>query len=301
MNAKLKIFFFALLFTLRLTHAAQEKAVSKFYYYQGLIFLDVYTNQGDTLLALFDTGAEISAIDSETSDQLKLSTIDSTEVTGSNTTMIVEVVQLNGLNLEGHFVESISPTKRDLSHSLSPKNRKLDIILGYDFFENSMVKIDFQNQELYIMEKGLQTDLDYYVPFYLDHNIPRFSGMVNGKIKMDFRLDTGASLFETEDVYINITTNDWNNIKEKDTTLTPEFHLSATGINNEVISLPVVRLKGVTVGSFNINSPYVIVQPEKGYFASPEAVGFVSNNLLSKYNIITIDYINHRLYYSDQP
>lgn len=33
-----------------------------FEYYQGLIFIEIQTEQGDTLFCLFDTGAEISAI-----------------------------------------------------------------------------------------------------------------------------------------------------------------------------------------------------------------------------------------------
>lgn len=270
-----------------------------FEYYQGLIFLEIQTEAQDTLFCLFDTGAEISAIDDKTSERLQLPVVGSAQVTGTTATINIMVVNISHLKLGDYFVDSINPTKRDLTHSLSPNNRHLDMILGYDFFQNAIVEIDFINNKLRIHHDSSTLKRTAFINFTLDHNIPRFSGLVNGKIQMDFRLDTGASLFETDDVYINITTNDWNAIKKDIPALKPESYLYATGITSEQVILPVVRLEKITIGEFEIDNPYVIVQPEQGYFALPDAVGFISNNLLSKYDIVAIDYINNRLYISE--
>lgn len=271
---------------------------TEFEYHQGLIFFEIQVNQKDTLFALLDTGAEISAIDTNTSNKLKFQTKDTVEIAGSNTSIMTEVVEVRNLTLKNHHVKRMYPAKRDLSHSLTPNGRKLDMILGYDFFKNSIISIDFQKKILHMFYNSATLDTIPYIPFSLDHDIPRFFGVINDSIKFDFRLDTGASLFETDDVYLNITTSDWERIKKVNRSLVPEFFLYATGINNEQIELPVLKLKKIEIGKFVIENPYIIIQPELGYFASKDAVGFVSNNLLSKYNRVIIDYINNHLYVS---
>ena len=268
-----------------------------FEYYQGLIFLEIETAKKDTLFCLFDTGAEISAVNEATSNVLGLPVVDSAQVTGSNATIDVQVVSMTDLTLRNHHVNSIAPTKRDLSHSLTPNNRILDMILGYDFFKESIIEIDFSRLEIRIIKDTAFLNYATYIPFSLDHNIPRFSGMASGKIPLDFRLDTGASLFDTDDIYINVTSDDWQRIREINPNLKPEFYLNATGINNELIELSVIQLDKVAIDILDIDKPYIIIQPEQGYFALPDAVGFVSNNWLSKYSRVAIDYINNRLYY----
>ena len=44
-----------------------------------------------------------------------------------------------------------------------------------------------------------------------------------------------------------------------------------------------------------LESVFVIVQPELGYFADPEAKGFASNNFLEKLGRVTLDYRARRL------
>ena len=268
-----------------------------FEYYQGLIFLELQTEGNDTLFCLFDTGAQISAIDESTAKGLGLPVVGSTIVTGTNTSIEVDLVGMNNVRIGERIVDSIAPTSRDLSHSLSPGNRKLDMIAGYDLFENAILEIDFIEQKLVISEDTVARTYSSFIPFVLDNNIPRFSALLDGRLPIDFRLDTGASLFETDKLYINITSDNWESIREKDPEIKPTSYLSATGINNQEIQLGVGILKSLKIGDIQIDSPRVIIQPRQGYFASPEAVGFVSNNLLGRYSHVAIDYVNHRLYY----
>lgn len=295
---KTHCFIVAMIASISYSNSFGHSPLIPFEYYQELIFIEIQTEQQDTLFCLFDTGAEISAIHYKTSDRLKLSVVESTQVTGTNATKNVMVVHVTHFMLGDYYEDSIAPTKRDLAQGLTPNNKKLDMILGYYFFQQTIVEIDFTEKELRILNDRAFLNCTFFMNFSLDYNIPRFSGLVNGEIKMDFRLDTGASLFETDDIYVNITTIDWNAIKQHSPTLIPESYLYGTGVNNEQIELPVVRLAKVTVSKFEIVHPYVIVQPEQGYFAQPDAVGFISNNLLEKYDCVAIDYINNRLYYS---
>jgi hypothetical protein len=38
-----------------------------------------------------------------------------------------------------------------------------------------------------------------------------------------------------------------------------------------------------------LDSPWIIVQPRQGYFARRDALGFVSNNLLEKFEAVVLD------------
>ena len=58
-------------------------------------------------------------------------------------------------------------------------------------------------------------------------------------------------------------------------------------------------MEEVRIGAMEVERPWVIVQPRLGYFASPDAVGFVSNNLLKKYKRVAVDYIRNILWYSE--
>ncbi len=286
------------LFVVLVVNTFGQNLSTPFEFHQGVIFLEIRTGGNDTLFCLFDTGAEVSAIDEATADRLRLPVIDTTEVEGSNAVIRTEVVRMKDLWLNDYHVPTIAPTKRDLSHSLAPDGRMPDMILGYDFFRNAILEIDFTSQVLTLHRDTLTIDYPSFIPFTLDHNIPRFSGRINDTLAIDFRLDTGAGLFETDDLYINITSDDWERIIEADPELRPTVWLSATGINSEEIRLPVARVERVEVGEMKVEHPWVIVQPRIGYFASPDAVGFVSNNLLRRYRNVAIDYLNNRLWYS---
>jgi hypothetical protein len=129
----------------------------------------------------------------------------------------------------------------------------------------------------------------------LDNGIPRVRATLNDSVRAEFRLDTGASLFETQDVYLNVTASVWEQLTALDAKLKPTAYLTGGGIGGEV-KLPVARIRKFSAGTASISSPFVIVQPKLGYFARSDAVGFISNNLLEKFSPVTIDYLERKLY-----
>jgi len=112
--------------------------------------------------------------------------------------------------------------------------------------------------------------------------------------ELHLRLDTGASLFESEDVYVNVTERVWEELRRLDPSLAPSQYFTGTGTGGEV-RLPVARIGSLSVGERTLARPWVIVQPAQGYFARPDAVGFVGNNFLEKFGRVTIDYPGRRL------
>ena len=50
------------------------------------------------------------------------------------------------------------------------------------------------------------------------------------------------------------------------------------------------------IGPLHFDNPRVVVQPQLGYFARPDAVGFIALNLFEPGGWLTFDYPNGRLY-----
>ncbi|MGH9901193.1 MAG: retropepsin-like aspartic protease [Pyrinomonadaceae bacterium] len=277
----------------------KSHAESAFIYHQRLIFVEMSVNNHRGLLFLFDTGASASAIDLKTAERLKLPFAGVGKVEGTAGVISVRRALVKSLSVGRARAENLTVPAYDLGGVLSPHGRQVAGILGYDFLRFFSVQIDFLNRTLRFYPQGVAGPAGaasgVTIPIILDNGIPRLRGILNGDVDADFRLDTGASLFETPDVYLNVTEDVWKRLTHSDTELKPERYFAGGGVGGAV-RLPVARIKRFSVNRVTVPSPFVIVQPKVGYFARPAAVGFISNNFLEKFSPVIIDYLESRLY-----
>lgn len=267
-----------------------------FTYGHRCIFLEVSVNGKDGLLFLLDTGASASAIGTATAEKLGLPIGETGRVEGTAGVIDVRTVRVGTLSVGGMSVNDLTVPAYDLGSCCVPEGKGLDGIIGYDFLRFFSLEIDFSAYRITFSTKTAKGDNP--LAFRIDNGIPRFTGCLDDNVSADFRLDTGASLFETPEIYINITTGMWKKLTALDENLLPETYFAGSGAGGLKIRLPVARINCFSIGEITIPGPYVIVQPETGYFARPDAAGFFSNNLLEKYSPVTIDYIGERLYLS---
>lgn len=265
---------------------ADESVIMPFAMAHGLIFLDLCLPGDEPVLALLDTGASASAIDPRCAQNL--STLETSEVVGTTGTLGVQMVMVEGLRLGSRRLPPLRATRRDLSGLLAPDGRSVGMILGSDALSHLVVTLDFVTNQLGVVEQP-EDDLPRGVPMILDNGIPAIEGTIGG-IDVWLRIDTGASLFETADVYINIPTRTWTALCSRNETLTPSTHFKGTGADGQSVDLPVASVSNAKVGPLKLDHVFVIVQPEAGYFAHPEAKGFVGNNFLRRFGRVTLDY-----------
>ncbi len=266
--------------------------VMKFDYYEGLIFLRVTVNDKDSLLFLMDTGANVSAIDKAVADKLMLQSIAKDSVEGTAGKMMADKVKLNRLGVGKSFINDLTITMQDMGHMIVPHNEQLAGILGMDFLKHYTVAIDFLKHEINFLKVKMNKSTDLPLLFFkMDNDIPRTSVTINGIVHTDLRYDSGASLLPTNSVYINITEDVFKKLKAADTSLKPHEYLQATGIGGSM-KLPVVHAISVKNdnGTIDATDIELVVQPKQGYFASKDAVGFFSNNLLEKFKRVAIDF-----------
>jgi hypothetical protein len=265
----------------------------EFVYHQRVVFVRARVGEESGLLFLLDTGASASAVHAATAERLELPMGAPTRVEGSAGVIEVDTVLVDELALGEHVVRGITATVQDLGGSLAPPGERIDGILGYDFLGAFALELDFAAKRLRLLDAPLG-ELPGALPFELDNGIPRLVARLDGRVSADLRLDTGASLFESEDVYVNVTERVWEELRRLDPSLAPSQYFTGTGTGGEV-RLPVARIGSLSVGERTLTRPWVIVQPAQGYFARPEAVGFVGNNFLEKFGCVTIDYPGRRL------
>ncbi len=257
----------------------------------GLIFVEVERAGEAPLLALLDTGASASAIDPTRARELPA--LETVEVVGTTGTLTAELVLLRGLGLCGRALPVLRATRRDLSGLLAPEGARVELILGSDACAGLALTLDFERGLLELAPSAAEAG-ETGVPLLLDQGIPAIPATLGG-LETWLRLDTGASLFDAPDVYVNVPPRLWDELRARQPALAPTSQLRGTGADGAEVLLPVVPLAGAVVGPRSLERVFLIVQPAQGYFALPEAKGFVGNNFLEKLGRVTLDYGAGRL------
>ena len=266
---------------------ASDEQRGSFIYHGGLVFVEGRLNDKVVVLCLLDSGANVSAIDSRLGSELSLEKLRDSEVVGSTGTVSADMVRIDTLSIHGATVRDIEVTQRKIHHGATPGGRRLDLIVGYDFLKTFAVVIDFRGNEIAFASKTPKCEM--VLDMHLGEGIPSIDTVLNHTHRTRLRIDTGASLFKTDVVYLNLTQKDERKLKQMGSGLTSKGAVSAVGVGGE-IRMPVYELNELQIGSLTIPNPRAIIQAAQGYFSRPDAIGFVSNNLLEKYSAVVLDY-----------
>ena len=147
-------------------------------------------------------------------------------------------------------------------------------ILGNDLLARRPFRIDYRRREL-SWDGDAPAEA---APLELDHDIPRTTIAIGG-VALDLRIDTGAALAPGAELYLNLTRREAAALGLSGP---PAKRFTATGTGGATLDLPVHRVRDVVIGPRRFAEAFAIVQPEVGYFARPDAVGFLGNSALDK-------------------
>lgn len=252
-------------------------------YEYRLAYVRATVNGNADGLFLLDTGANMSAIDSSFAKKVGVRPGAGTKVEGTAGTVEVPTATLERYSLGKASSEKFKVTLQDFGGFLKPSGKSVDGILGSDFLKGYTVKLDFGRRKLQLWG-GSAPQPGIKVSMRMDNGIPLIPALLNGNLKTNLRIDTGAGLFESKDVYLNVPMRVFDQLG-----LRAQKYFTGSGTGGEV-KLPVAQTESLLVGTLKVAKPYVIGQPAQGYFARPDAVGFVGNNFLEKYSPIALDY-----------
>ncbi len=275
----------------------------------GQVFLPLCINgRPEPYYFILDTGAGMSGFDAAMATALNLPTLAHTELAGTAGTLTVPMKQFNSISpmrrvkpIPELTQYGVVSTTQDLSQFKVPLPNTAEAgLLGNDYLRHFTVEIEFMPPALHISRPNgyipAGANPDTYLPMWLDeYNIMRVCGKLDDWLEVELRLDSGAATLSLGGPYLNVTTKDWKKLCEKRPDYNFYTSLTAGGMGGTV-ELKVGRISSLEIGPLRFENPSVVVQPETGIFASPDAVGFISLHLFEPGQWLTLDYQAGRIY-----
>jgi hypothetical protein len=277
-------------------------------YERGQFFLPLSLGSSAPHYFILDTGAGVSAIDVALATELGLPTVGHTELAGTAGVFTADQVRIarfaplcRGRGVDELAWYGLTPTKQDLSAFQVPLSDTREAgLLGNDYLQSFIVHLRFSPPLVEVTRptgfRPAGADPQRVIPFFLDSAaIVRVEGTIDGWLKAPLRLDTGSATMTIDGPYLNVPDNVWQALRGRNPRYFVEDELKANGIGGEV-TLRVARITSFDVGSLHFDGPRVVIQPTVGYFARPDAVGFIALNLFEAAGWLTLDYPNGQLY-----
>lgn len=252
---------------------------------------------GEPVWLLLDTGANRSALDAGFARRAGLPVLAGSRVEGTAGVIEAGGTRVEDLRLGDLTLPVIEPTTSDLSGLRGPGGEPAVGILGSDALAGLVVTLDFARGRIAVAPpseaSARAAACGRTIATRDDNGILRLDAVIDGDT-LPLRYDSGAGLFEDSHVWINLSQGQWAQVRGDRPDGAPIATLGGSGTGGQV-SLPVHAGERLQIGPLAWDEPRLIVQPAQGYFARPEAVGFVGNAVFWSRGMVTIDYPGHRL------
>jgi hypothetical protein len=235
----------------------------------GGLFVEASVNGRPPKRFLLDTGASHSALATAYASELGLERVAGAQVEGSAGVVDAERATAT-VDVPGLGAQRIDFTV----YPFGSYDAECVGILGYEVLCEARFRIDYRKRRLVwnAPRPPSTTAMDRAA------RIPRIAAELDG-VTIDLRVDTGAALAPGEEAYFNVTEDQ---ARALGLIGTPVAVFGATGTGGAKLELPVHRLRSASVAGRSIAKAFAIVQPRVGYFARPDAIGFVGNSVLDK-------------------
>ncbi|MBX3239105.1 MAG: aspartyl protease family protein [Chitinophagaceae bacterium] len=275
------------------TEAVQEppaKMITSFSFHQhsgGVITIQALVNNyTDTLNFILDTGSGGISLDSATVSELSIPTEPSERtIRGIAGIRKVNFLYNARLHLPGLTIDSLNFHVNDYEILSSVYGIKIDGIIGYSFFSQYIVNLDFDNSTLTVYTPGkFRYKRRGQILKPLLTAIPIVNSQFSewGKFDARFYFDTGAGLcYLISSSYANDSLVFKANKKS--------FLTQAEGLGGKT-SMRVTTLKRVKLGRYTFkNVPTYVYDDIYNITAYPYLAGLIGNDLLRRFNM-TINY-----------
>ena len=242
---------------------------------EGLLWVEVSVSETNRALNfLLDSGAEASVINLDTARDLGLSLGQRVGVRGVGVS--TEAYWCGTKSASAAAVELPSRfLALDLGRLSGSCERRVDGLIGADFFRGKAVQIDFHDRKVRLLHPEEANVAGEVVPLEMRRCGMRAKASINGKKPCWFRVDTGcASALQ------------WVTGR-----VSPNNCTSKVAVGLAEMGIPQTRTT-VKIGA------EVLIDVETGLHATPifeGEAGLVGNGLLSQFETVTIDSVKDRL------
>lgn len=292
MKKLLGLFFIGLLCTTAssqeiYTPRPQAAFITRFPFKQysgGVMVVKAMLNQiPDTLNFILDTGSGGISLDSTTCAEHNLQpSYSDTMVTGMGSSHKAKFIYKQTLHFPGLSIPDLDFHVNNYEVLTSVYGEKIDGIIGYSFFRQFIVKIDFDTMAIQVYKPG---EIKYPRPGSLLR--PAFTALPiqnvtvkdGRKLDFSFYLDTGAGLcFLMSDDFAK----DSSILSKK----RKPVRTQAEGMGGK-LQMEITVVKMLQVGSYKFrNVPTYIFKDNYNVTSYPYVGGLIGNDLLRRFNLI---------------
>ncbi len=258
----------------------------------NLIFLRVRVNGSEPLWFGLDTGASVTVVNTQTAAALGLKLERSGQTMGAGGHVQSSAVRGVRLDIGGARLENLNVTAIELTSIENAAGRKMDGILGYEFFRRYVVELDYERRFVNLYEPAgfVSGGRGEGLPLTFVNNHPYIRARVampgRAPVEGAFVLDTGASL-------PLILLDSFVKEKRLAESLTKTLKVTGRGVGGEV-AMPVGRTGRLMLASYSLEQP-VTSFPQSGWFAREGAAGNIGGGVLRRFKV-TFDYSRSRMF-----
>lgn len=277
--------------------SAQTKVSTlKFQKINNLVFLKAKVNNSAELSFILDTGASSCVLNEAASKKLGLKTVSGDKVATGGGDVDAVYVKNAAIEITPDFVlKNLSLAVIDLSGLEKGVGEKIDGVIGYEAFQNAVVKIDYQNKLLSFFpnEKFVYSGKGEIIPFVIEEVFP----FVEVKLTSKNGVETQAKLMIDVGGASNAISlyTDFVNKNQLIKANSPTIPLTYGAINVGKSTGEVGRLKQMRIGNLVYPLPLTnFSQTTQGSETDTSYAGILNAPFLSKFNCF-IDYQRKQL------
>jgi predicted aspartyl protease/tetratricopeptide (TPR) repeat protein len=265
-----------------------------FEYTGNEILVKVRINNGPEQKFILDTGASQSVLDKSAAQALGPYPVSTFSVTSGSKAVPLSYTKVSSLALGDIMLNEIPVLITDLS---KVQDHPAGLI-GANILRRFAVTIDYDNKKLLLADPKNVSVAPGSITL---PTMPVFgatalvvNGELNGKNKLNFLVDTGASF------------NNLPSSTAKDLHTGPLMPVGQIyGLDQQKLDIGSVKLDSLKIGTLNITSPVFMVAPDESNSATAGlftagAMGILGNPIWSQF-VTTIDYRNDRLILESPP
>jgi hypothetical protein len=257
----------------------------------GIPFVDVTVNDSEPLQFLIDTGGASTIIDHDVATRLELETAPARGSVSGNESLELRVVLNAKVSLGRASVQTRLSVHR--LAALAPTfGRRIDGILGGDFFENYAVAFDFDSDRVRVFDHHVWNGKGIALPLVMANGVPFVKlevRVAGGKtVAGDFLIDSAGGW---------MTIHVHRQVAERAKIVGPPGGVAETGLGlGGTTRRTVLRGASLTLGPHVFAGPPVAITDDTaGLRTHPTSIGLVGVEVLRKFNAV-FDYRGRRLY-----
>jgi predicted aspartyl protease len=163
-----------------------------------MLFVKVAVGDAATPFSfILDTGAGMTCLSKDLADELGVESTGDMNAAGAGGALDAHTARLDRLAIGALEVSDLDVMVLDIAPISNMMGRRIDGILGYNVLNRYTTTIDISGETLTFesSDAALPSGEGYYsVPFEVLMGVPVVEGVLNGSKKLDFLVDTGASM-----------------------------------------------------------------------------------------------------------